>query len=84
MKKFFNWLFNRTRKKTQAKIEKYGSLALILFVAIPLPYTGAWTGSLAAWLFGIPFKKSILNIFIGILIAGIIVTVTTLSVLNII
>ncbi len=82
MAKFLEWLFTRTRRRTKDKIEKYGNLALILFVAIPLPYTGAWTGALAAWLFGIPFKKAIPNIFLGIIIAGIIVTSITLGVLN--
>lgn len=81
--KFLQWLFARTRLRTQGKIEKYGSLALVLFVAIPLPYTGAWTGALAAWLFGIPFKKALPNIFIGILIAGIVVTAITLGIAKI-
>lgn len=78
-KKIFNWLFERTRKKTEKQIEKYGTLALIIFVAIPLPNTGAWTGSIAAWLFGIPYKKAILYIFYGVLIAGVIVTSLTLG-----
>jgi uncharacterized membrane protein len=77
MNKFLNWLFERTRKKTHDKIEKYGDWALIIFVAIPLPNTGAWTGTLAAWLFGIPMKRALLNIFYGVLIAGVIVTIIT-------
>lgn len=77
MNKFLTWLFDRTRKKTKDKIEKYGNLALIIFVAIPLPNTGAWTGALAAWLFGIPFKKAVPNIFYGVVIAGIVVTIIT-------
>ena len=44
MNRFLTWLFERTRKKTKDKIDKYGNLALIIFVAIPLPNTGAWTG----------------------------------------
>jgi len=83
MNKFLTWLFERTRKKTQDKIEKYGNLALIIFVAIPLPNTGAWTGALAAWLFGIPFKKAIPNIFYGVLIAGVVVTIITAGVISI-
>ena len=71
--KFFNWLFERTRKKTGSKIEKYGNIALISFVAIPLPLTGAWTGAIAAFLFGIKFKKAFPLIALGVLIAGIIV-----------
>jgi uncharacterized membrane protein len=72
--KFFTWLFNRTRKKHAKKFEKYSGYALIGFVGIPLPVTGAWTGALIAFVFGIPPKKAILHIFIGVLIAGIIVT----------
>ena len=62
------------------KIEKYKSLGLIIFVAIPLPVTGAWTGSLCAFLFGIPFKKSLPLISLGIVIAGIIVTIISLGI----
>jgi len=79
MNKFLTWLFDRTRKKTKDKIEKYGNLALIIFVAIPLPNTGAWTGALAAWLFGIPFRKAVPNIFYGVLIAGVVVTLITVG-----
>lgn len=81
--KFFNWIFERTRKKTEEKIKKYGMPALILFVAIPLPFTGAWTGSIAAFLFGIPMKKALPLIFIGVLIAGVVVTLGTVGVINI-
>jgi len=78
-KKFFDWLIIRTRKKTEVKINQYGALGLIIFVAIPLPNTGAWTGALAAWIFGLSFKKSLWSIFIGVLIAGIIVSLLTLG-----
>ncbi len=74
---FFSWLFARTRNKFTGPYEKWGSIALILFVAVPLPVTGAWTGSAAAYLFGIPRKKAFLLILIGVMIAGVIVTVFT-------
>lgn len=77
MKRLLDWLFERTRRRSKL-IEKYEELALILFVAIPLPITGAWTGSLAAYLLGLRFWHSILNIFIGVLIASIIVTTLSL------
>ncbi len=76
-KKFFNWLFTRTRKRAQGKIEKYGAWGLYFLVAIPLPMTGGWTGALAAFLFGLPKKKSILIIALGVLTAGIIVSLLT-------
>jgi len=82
MNKFLTWLFNRTRKKAQDKIEKYGDLALIIFVAMPLPNTGAWTGALAAWLFGIPMKRALPNVLYGVLIAGVVVTLVTAGLIN--
>jgi uncharacterized membrane protein len=72
--KFFQWLFKRTRRKGSKVIEKYEEIGLLAFVAIPLPMTGAWTGALIAFLFGLEFKKSLLIIAIGVLIAGTIVT----------
>lgn len=77
--KLLNKIFEHTRKKTRKSIERWGSLALIIFVAIPLPVTGAWTGSLAAYLFGLEFKKSLICIFIGICIACFIVTIATIA-----
>jgi uncharacterized membrane protein len=79
-KRFFDWLFERTRRKASDKIEKYGDWGLFFLVAIPLPVTGGWTGSLAAFLFGIPKKKSIPIISLGILIAGVIVTILTVGI----
>lgn len=73
--RFFDWLFERTRKRAEEKIKKYGELMVILFVAIPLPFTGAWTGSLVSYLFEIKFKKAFLCVLIGVIIAGIIMTI---------
>ncbi len=72
--RFFNWLFERTRKRVGPHIKKYEAFGLAVFVAIPLPVTGAWTGSAAAFLFDIPKKKAIPSIFVGVLIAGTIIT----------
>ena len=78
---FFNrmlrWLFERTRRRGIV-VERYERIGLALFVAIPFPATGAWTGSLAAVLFGLKFKHAFLSISIGIFIAGIIVTCLSL------
>ena len=71
-------VFEHTRKKTKKSIEKWETLALIVFVAIPLPVTGAWTGSLAAYLFGLDIKKSMFYIFLGLCIAAAIVTAATI------
>jgi len=75
--RFLHWLFERTRKRGRV-VERYERIGLALFVAIPLPVTGAWTGSLVAVLFGLKFKYAFLSIFIGVCIAGIIVTCLSL------
>ncbi|MDP8204098.1 MAG: small multi-drug export protein [Candidatus Tenebribacter mawsonii] len=76
LKKILEAIFTRTRKKTEV-IQKYEEIGLMLFVAIPLPITGAWTGSLAAYLFGLKFWKSILFIFLGVCIAAVVVSFLT-------
>ena len=77
--KLIDKLFDKSRKKANTKVEKYEELALVLFVAIPLPFTGAWTASLIAYLFNLDIKKSILTIFLGVIIAGLIVTILTIT-----
>jgi len=80
--RFFTWLFERTRKKHANKFERWKEFALVIFVAIPIPFTGAWTGSLCAFVFGIPFKKAFPLIALGVIMAGLIVTLTTLGIIN--
>ncbi len=82
-KRFFDWLFCRTRKKFFENYERWGALALVIFVAIPLPFTGAWTGAVAAYLFGIPRKKAFVLISIGVAIAGLIVSLLTIGAIKI-
>jgi len=74
---FFEWLFARTRHKS-AQIEKYETLGLAIFVAIPLPATGAWTGAMAAFLLGLKFHHAMLSILLGVVIAGVVMTVLSL------
>ncbi|MBR4426287.1 MAG: small multi-drug export protein [Spirochaetales bacterium] len=70
----FERTVERARRKVGEEVSKYGLLGLMLFVAIPLPITGAWTGTVGAWVLGLDRKKSILFILLGVLVAGIIVT----------
>lgn len=79
---FFAWLFNRTHHRHGAEFEKYGSIGLAVFVGIPLPATGAWTGCAAAFVFGFKFKNALIAIFAGVLLAGIVVTVLTVTGIN--
>jgi uncharacterized membrane protein len=81
-KKIIDWFFERTRKKHEQKFETAKGLALAIFVAIPLPVTGAWTGAVCAFLFNISFKKALLAIFSGVIVAGIIVTLISLGIIN--
>jgi uncharacterized membrane protein len=80
-KNFFDWYLKRAKKRADI-IEKYESLGLAIFVAIPLPFTGAWTGAIAASLFGLRFRYALIAIICGIIFAGTIVTI--LSILGII
>jgi len=77
--RFFAWLFARTYNNHFNKVKKWQERALLILVALPLPFTGAWTGSLVAFVFNFPYKKSLVIIALGVLIAGIIVTLLTLS-----
>ena len=75
--RIINWVFERSRRRGKI-IEKYESIGLVIFVAIPLPLTGAWTGAIVAFLLGLPFWRSMLAITVGVIIAGVIVTTLTL------
>ena len=76
--KFFNKIANFLLKKVEKhreKIEKYSFWGLTIFVGIPLPMTGAWTGTLVAAMIDVKFWKAMLSAFIGVLISGAIMTV---------
>ena len=73
-KKIVKWLKNKAMKKSDS-IKKYGYVGLILFVGIPLPGTGAWTGSLLAVLLNLNKKKSFVCILAGVFLASIIMTI---------
>lgn len=73
--KFLTKLFEKTRHKHSLKFNELGAIFLIVFVAIPLPMTGAWTGVLIAYLFGVKPKHTFPLISIGIIIAAALVSV---------
>ncbi|MBN2099171.1 MAG: small multi-drug export protein [Dehalococcoidia bacterium] len=73
IKRLVEWFFRYTRRRG-GLVEKYGWVGLTVFVGIPLPITGAWTGSVLAYLMGIEYKRALLAIFLGVLIAAVIVT----------
>lgn len=78
--KFFNWLFARTRSRSIQKHENFGLIALTLFVAMPLPMTGAWTGCAIAFLLGFRFLPAFVAVASGVLIAASIVTATVMGI----
>ena len=80
-KKIVNWLEKKVESKRE-QIDKYGYLGLILFVGIPLPGTGAWTGALLAVMLGLSRKKSFICILIGVLLAAIIMSILSYGILG--
>ena len=79
LRRVAEWI-ERKAEKNKGKIEKYEYFGLFLFVAVPLPGTGAWTGSLIAALLHLDFKKSMLFVLLGILGAGVIMTAVSYGV----
>lgn len=82
LERLFQAILSRSRKKG-AQVHKYGVLGLMLFVAVPLPMTGAWTGAILAWLFGFHALTAFLSILGGVLVAGVLVSLASLGVLKI-
>ena len=80
-KKIVTWLEKKVEEKRE-QIDKYGYLGLILFVGIPLPGTGAWTGSLIAVVLGMDRKKSFICILLGVAIAAVIMSILSYGILG--
>ena len=96
IKRVFAWLRGRhkrldafiSRQEARAAskrpvIEKYGPIGLMIFVGIPLPGTGAWTGALIAALLNMPVRKALPSIFLGVVIAAAIMTGITFGVITV-
>ncbi|MBU2542750.1 small multi-drug export protein [Patescibacteria group bacterium] len=81
-RRFFGSILTKKLQEVDRKFSgpyfKYGAMALIIFVGIPLPFTGSWTGSLASFVFNIKFKRAVPLIFIGVCVAATLVTLITL------
>lgn len=93
IKKFLHWLsdhhfskvavwLEQKAAKNKPKIDKYGFWGLALFVGIPLPGTGAWSGSLVAALFDMDLKKASLSILLGVFLAAVIMTIISYGVIG--
>ena len=70
----FDRLINRARRKVAPAVRRYGTWGLIIFIGIPLPMTGAYTGAIGAWVLGMSFRRSLLPVCAGVVLAGLIVT----------
>lgn len=79
--RFAHWISERLAKR-RGQIDRYGFVGLLIFVAIPLPGTGVWTGSGIAALLELPRGRSIIAIAVGNLIAGLIITAISFPVLG--
>lgn len=75
------WLktLHRAQEKFSGDYQKYGLIGLMIFIGVPLPGTGAWTGALAAFVFGIPFRKSWPYVLGGIIISAILTLLVTVG-----
>jgi len=78
----FNKYLDNLRKRGEPKVEKYGFWGLTLFVAIPLPITGAYTGTILAWLLGMDWRKAFPAVGLGVILAGVVVLLITLGVIS--
>ena len=78
-KRLFEKIAESKKKKASKHIEKYGWMGLALFTAIPLPLTGAYSSTLAAWVLGIERKKAVIAISSGVVVAGILITFIMLT-----
>ena len=79
----FDKYLDNLRKRGKPRVERYGFWGLVLFVAIPLPITGAYTGTILAWLVGMDWKKAFPAVALGVVLAGGIVVLITMGVINI-
>ncbi len=82
-KKFFEWLFEHTRKRANSKMEKYGEWAIFILAATPIPFIGGYSGALAAFVFGVPLKKSLPLLLFGTMLSGLVVLLITVGAVKI-
>lgn len=76
--RLLHWLFERARRKAD-QVNRWGPLGLVFFTAIPLPVSGAWTATLISIVLGVRRWRAIASIYVGVIIAGLVVSVGTLG-----
>lgn len=75
LKKFYDRIVVKSQKKVETLVEKYGLVGMSIFIAIPLPGSGTWTGALIGNLLNFGYKRFFVANLIGVILAGIIVTI---------
>ena len=75
-RRFFEWLYDRAQRKG-VSVQRLGAIGVFLFVAVPMPGTGAWMGSVVAEVFGLPFTVALVSIALGVVTAGILVAIAS-------
>ena len=78
----FERIVGRARRRVARTVERHGRWGLVLFVGIPLPITGAYTGALGAWVLGMPLRRAFAPICAGVLLAAVIVTLVYYAVIT--
>ena len=81
--KLLQKIFDRTERKFMQKYQRWGEIALLVFVAVPLPMTGAWTGALIAFLLGVPIRHSWPYLLGGVIISALITLAVTMGAIRI-
>ena len=79
LKKLYNRILLRTQKRIHPYVEKYGLLGVAIFIGIPLPGSGSYSGALGSYVLGLGYKRFFWANVLGVLIAGVIVTLVVLS-----
>lgn len=82
-RRFFIWLFSQTRQKFPEDYSTLGKIALMIFVASPLPGAGAWSGAIAAWLFDMKKTEALVFILLGVILSALAVTGLSLGIFSI-
>jgi len=77
LQRFSLWWFSRMRRHYRHRFHKWEAWALLFFVAVPLPFTGAWSAAIAAYVFGIAPRKAMVPGSLGILLSGALVAIST-------
>jgi uncharacterized membrane protein len=77
--KMYQFCVKRTQHKIKEAVDKYGWMGVAVFIGIPLPGTGVYAGALGSHLIGLSYKKFMIANIVGVIIAGILVTIITLS-----